>query len=67
VQLLNVILVGASRNQKVNLHYGPRVDSTSNINEYKVYLLRGKCGQRLGPILPHSIADCLEILLASTT
>jgi len=28
-------------------HYGPGVDSASNINEYQVYFLGGKCGRCL--------------------
>ena len=43
-------------------HYGPGVDSASNINEYQEYFLGGKGGRcvRLTN-LPPSCADCLEI------
>jgi hypothetical protein len=43
-------------------HYGPGVDSASNINEYQEYFLGGKGGQCVGLInLPPSLANCNEI------
>ena len=46
-------------------HYGPGVDSAS---EYQGYTLRGKGGRGLGLTnIPHSCADFLEILGASTS
>ena len=43
-------------------HYGPGVDSVSNINEYQEYFLGGKGGRCVGlTTLLHSCADCLEI------
>jgi hypothetical protein len=47
-------------------HYGPRVDSASNRNEYQEYFLAGGGGGKggrcvdLATLLP-SCADCLEI------
>ena len=44
-------------------HYGPGVDSASNRNEYREYLLGGKGDQCVWlTTLPPSSADCLEIL-----
>jgi len=44
------------------LHYGPRVDSATNRNEYQEYFLWGKGGQcEWLTTLPPSSADCLEI------
>ena len=43
-------------------HYGPGVDSGSNRNEYRGYLLGGKGGRCVGlTTLPPSCAGCLEI------
>jgi len=43
-------------------HYGPGVDSASNINEYQEYFLGGKGGRCVKlTTLPPSCADCLEI------
>jgi len=45
-------------------HYGPGVDSASNINEYQEYFLGGgdKGGRCIRlTTLPPSCADCLEI------
>ena len=43
-------------------HYGPVVNSTSNINEYQEYFLGAKGDRRLGlTTLLLSCADCLEI------
>jgi hypothetical protein len=47
---------------------GTGVDSASNRNGYKGYLLGGKDGWCLGlTTLPPSCADCVEILGASTS
>ena len=44
-------------------HYGPGVDSSSNRNEYQEYFHGGKGGQCVGLTnLPHSCANCLEVL-----
>jgi len=44
------------------LHYGPGVDSASNIYEYQKYFLGDKGGRCEGlTTLPPSCADCLEI------
>jgi hypothetical protein len=41
-------------------HYGPGVDTASNINEYQEYFMRGKGGRCVGlTTLPPSCADCL--------
>jgi hypothetical protein len=49
-------------------HYDPEVDSASNKNEYQGYLLAGKGGLCIGlKTLPHSCADCLQILAGSTS
>ena len=49
-------------------HYGPGIDSASNRNEEKEYLLWGKGGQHVGiTTLPTSCADRREILEASTS
>jgi hypothetical protein len=51
-------------------HYGPGVDSGSNINEYQEYFLvggGGKGGRCVGLTLPPSCADCLGNLGASTS
>jgi len=46
----------------LRIHYGPVVDSSSNINEYQEYFLGGKGGRCVGlTTLPPSCADCLEI------
>ena len=51
-----------SLTQSFRPHYGPRVDSASNRNEYQEYFLGGKGGRCLGvTTLPPSCADCLEI------
>jgi hypothetical protein len=43
-------------------HYGPKVDSTSNRNEYQGYFLGGKCGRCVWlTTLLVSCVDCLEI------
>ena len=43
-------------------HYGPGIDSASNINEYHEDFLGGKGGWCLGlTTLPPSCADCLKI------
>jgi len=48
------------------MHYGRRVDSASNRNEYQGYLLEGKVGRLVGlTTLPPSCADYLEILGSS--
>jgi hypothetical protein len=47
------------------LHYGPGVDSAS---ENQGYILGGKGGRGLGlTTIPHSCADCLEILTTSNS
>ena len=44
-------------------HYGPGVDSASNRTEYQEYFLGGKGCRCVGlTTLPHSSADCLEIV-----
>jgi hypothetical protein len=44
------------------LHYGPRVDSASNRNEYQEYFLGGKGDKCIGlTTLPPSCAECLVI------
>ena len=43
--------------------YGPGVDSSSDRNEYQVYLLRGK-GEQCVELA--NVAPCIEILGAST-
>jgi len=43
------------------LHYGPRVDSACNRNEYQEYFLGIKDGRCVGLTLPPSCPDCLEI------
>ena len=41
-------------------HYGPKVDSASNRNEYQEYFLEVKGGLGLGlTTIPPSSADCL--------
>ena len=46
----------------------PAVDSASNRNEYKEYLLGSKGGQCVGlTTLPPSCSECLEILAASNS
>jgi hypothetical protein len=48
--------------QSFRPHYVPRVDSSSNRNEYQVYLLLGKGGRCVGlTSLTPSCADCLKI------
>jgi hypothetical protein len=47
--------------QSFRPHYGPRVDLTSNKNEYQEYFLGGKGGRCVGLTVPPSCADCLEI------
>ena len=43
-------------------HYGPGVDSASNINKYQEYFLEAKGGRCVGlTTLPLSCAYCLEI------
>jgi hypothetical protein len=43
-------------------HYGPRVDTASNRNEYQEYCQRGKGGRCVGlTTLPPSCADCHDI------
>jgi hypothetical protein len=44
-------------------HYGPRIDSVSNRNEYQEYFLGGGKGGRFVGLttLSPSCADCLEI------
>ena len=43
-------------------HYGPRVDSASNISEYQEYFLEGNDGRCIGlTILPSSCTDCLKM------
>jgi hypothetical protein len=43
-------------------HYGPGVESTSNVNEYQEYFLKGKGGRCVALItLPLLFADCVEI------
>jgi hypothetical protein len=43
-------------------HYGPGVDSSSNINQYQEYFPVGKFGRYIWlTTLPPSCADCLEI------
>jgi len=42
-------------------HYGPRVESASNRNEYQEYFLGGKGGWCVRLTLSPSCADCLEI------
>jgi hypothetical protein len=52
-----------SLTQSFPSYYGPGVDSASKRNEYQEYFLGGKGGQCLRlTTLPHSCADCLEIL-----
>ena len=57
-----------SLTQSFRPHYGPRVDSASNRNEYQEYFLGGggeggKGGRCVGlTTLPPSCADCREIL-----
>jgi hypothetical protein len=47
-----------SLTQSFRPYYGPGVDSTSNINEYQEYFLRGKRGRCVGlTTLPLSCAD----------
>jgi hypothetical protein len=49
-------------------HYGPEVDSASNRNEYQGSSLGGKDGWCVKQAtLPHSCANCLKILTASTS
>jgi hypothetical protein len=51
-----------SMTQSFQPHYGPGVDSASNMNEYKEYFQGGKGGRCVGlTTLPPSCADCLEI------
>jgi len=48
--------------QSFRPHYGPGVDSASNINEYQEYFLGVKSGRCVGlTTLPPACADCLEI------
>ena len=48
--------------QSFRPHYGPRVNSASNRNEYQEYFLGGKGGRCVGlTTLPLSYPDCLEI------
>jgi hypothetical protein len=43
-------------------HYGPGVESVSNINEYQEYFLGGKGGRYVGmTTLPNSCVNCLVI------
>jgi len=49
-------------------HYDPGIDSASNINDEKEYILWGKGGQYVGlTTLPPSCADPREILEASNS
>ena len=49
------------------LHYGSEVDSASDRNQYRGYILVGKGDRCVGLTnLPLSCTGCLEILTAST-
>ena len=49
-------------------HYDSEIDSSSNINDYREYLLGGKGGRCVElTTLSASCADCLEILGAPNT
>ena len=45
-------------------HFGPGVESASNLDEYQEYLRGVKATDAWGLTLPLSCADCLEILAA---
>jgi hypothetical protein len=47
--------------ESVRLHYGLRIDSVCNINEYQEYFLESKGGRLVGLTLTPSCCDCLEI------